>query len=239
MFFFPETLAQNNRRPFSWSRANPLGSLISIARYPAVLIVLGALFLIQLSNHSYSSIWSFYVSAVADWSLLMIGISISLYGFGLALVQGGLTGPIIARFGEVKSVYFALGMGMVSFLILGVAQVGWHIYVAILIGAFAGILTPALQALMTARTPSDSQGELQGAITSLYSVASIISPAVMATIFAVNTNEDGIYLPGAPFILAMGLGALAFIVFAIGAKRLNDQPLPADQASEVAAESFD
>jgi len=239
VFFFPETLSQNNRRAFSWARANPLGSLISIARYPAVLIVLGALFLIQLSNHSYSSIWSFYVSAVADWSLLMIGISISLYGFGMALVQGGLTGPVIARFGEVKSVYFALGMGMVSFLILGIAQAGWHIYVAILIGAFAGILTPALQALMTARTPSDSQGELQGAITSLYSVASIISPAVMATIFAVNTNENGIYLPGAPFLLAMGLGAFAIVVFAIGAKRLNDQPLPADQASEVAAKTFD
>lgn len=239
VFFFPETLAPQNRRAFSWARANPLGSLISIARYPAVLIVLGALFLIQLSNHSYSSIWSFYATAVADWSLFMIGVSISLYGFGIALVQGGLTGPIIARFGEVKSVYFALSFGMISFLILGLAQAGWHIYVAILIGAFAGVLTPALQALMTARTPADSQGELQGAITSLYSVASIISPAVMASIFAANTDGTGIYLPGAPFLLAMALGMLAMIVFAFGARRLNEKPLPADQAGEAIVEKFD
>ncbi|MEL7540600.1 MAG: MFS transporter, partial [Pseudomonadota bacterium] len=168
-----------------------------------------------------------------------IGLSISVYGFGIAGVQGGLTGPVIAKFGEVKAVYFALAVGMVSFLILGFAQTGLQIYVAILIGAFAGFLSPALQALMTARTPADSQGELQGAITSLYSLASIISPAVMAVIFTAHTDETGIYLPGAPFILATGLLVLAMIVFAIGAKRLNDQPLPADQASEAVADSVD
>ena len=52
---------------------------------------------------------------------------------------------------------------------------------------------------MTSRTPADSQGELQGAITSLYSLASIISPAAMALIFTAYTDEPGIYLPGAPF----------------------------------------
>ncbi|MEO1324315.1 MAG: MFS transporter, partial [Pseudomonadota bacterium] len=80
LFFFPETLEPKNRRSFSWARANPIGSLISISRFPSVLIVLGALFLIQLSNHSYSSIWSFYVSAVANWTPFLIGLSISIYG---------------------------------------------------------------------------------------------------------------------------------------------------------------
>ncbi|NQY15142.1 MAG: TCR/Tet family MFS transporter [Henriciella sp.] len=239
VFFFPETLKTENRRAFSWARANPLGSLISIGRFPSVLIILGALFLIQLGNHSYSSIWSFYVSAVANWTPFFIGLSISIYGFGVAGVQGGLTGPAIARFGEVKAVYFALGVGIVSFLILGFAQSGLHIYVAIVIGAFAGFLSPALQALMTQRTPADSQGELQGAISSLYSLAAIISPAVMAIIFTANTDEVGLYLPGAPFLLAAGLAILAIIVFAIGASRLNDQPLPIDQSSETLAEKFD
>jgi len=238
-FFFPETLKAENRRTFSWARANPLGSLISIGRFPSVLIILGALFLIQLGNHSYSSIWSFYVSAVANWTPFFIGLSISIYGFGVAGVQGGLTGPAIARFREVKAVYFALGVGIVSFLILGFAQSGLHIYVAIVIGAFAGFLSPALQALMTQRTPADSQGELQGAISSLYSLAAIISPAVMAIIFTANTDEVGPYLPGAPFLLAAGLAILAIIVFAIGASRLNDQPLPIDQSSEKLAEKFD
>ncbi|MEO1553057.1 MAG: TCR/Tet family MFS transporter [Pseudomonadota bacterium] len=232
-FFYPETLDPKNRRPFSMARANPLGSLISIGRFPSVLIILAALFFIQLANHSYSSIWSFYVAAVAGWTPFLIGLSISVYGFGVAGVQGGLTGPAIAKFGEVKAVYFALAVGVASFLILGVAQNGVHIYIAIAIGAFAGFLSPALQALMTSRTPADSQGELQGAITSLYSLASIISPAVMAIIFTAFTDEKGIYLPGAPFFLATGLITLAMIVFAIGARHLDDQPLPANQAGEA------
>ncbi|MEP1143346.1 MAG: TCR/Tet family MFS transporter [Henriciella sp.] len=243
LFTFPETLKPENRRAFSWKRANPLGSLISIGRYPIVLIVLAALFLIQLGNHSYTSIWSFYVTEIAGWTPFFIGLSISVYGFGVAGVQGGLTGPVVNRFGEVRAVYFALIVGMVSFVILGFAQNGAQIYVAILIGAFAAFLGPALQALMTERTPADSQGELQGAITSLYSLASIISPAAMALIFSAYSDDEGIYLPGAPFLLAAGLGLIAILIFAYAAKRIRNapQPLtsPEDQASEATAESFD
>ena len=239
LIMYPETLDPKNRRAFSWARANPLGSLISIRRHPSVLLILAALFLIQLGNHSYSSIWSFYVTAVAGWTPFLIGLSISVYGFGVAGVQGGLTGPAIARFGEVRAVFFALGVGIVSFMILAVAQSGIHIYIAILIGAFAGFLSPALQALMTQRTPADSQGELQGAITSLYSLASIISPAAMALIFSAQTDATGLYLPGAPFFLAAALTIAAMGIFAVAARRLKDQPLPSDQASDSLAEAFD
>lgn len=235
-FTFPETLKPENRRAFSWARANPLGNLISIGRFPSVLIVLAALFLIQLGNHSYTSIWSFYVTAVAGWTPFFIGLSISVYGFGIAGVQGGLTGPVVEKFGAPRAVFFALSVGIISFLILAFAQNGTQIYVAIIIGAFAGFLGPALQSLMTERTPADSQGELQGAITSLYSLASIISPATMALIFSSQTDETGPYLPGAPFLLAAALTVLAAVVFAIGAKRLGEQPLPTDEASEAAAE---
>ena len=238
-FAFPETLKPENRRPFSWSRANPVGSLISIGRFPSVLIVLGALFLIQLGNHSYSSIWAFYVAEVAGWTPFLIGVSISVYGFGVAGVQGGLTGPVVARFGEVRAVTFALIVGIVSFVILGFAQTGLHIYLGILVGVFAGFLGPAIQALMTERTPADSQGELQGAITSLFSLSSIISPLIMAFLFSAYTDTTGPYMPGAPFLLAGVLGIFALGIFAYGAKRLNEQPLPSDQTTDELKETFD
>lgn len=231
-FTFPETLNEQNRRPFSLARANPVGSLISIGRFPAVLVILSALFLIQLGNHSFSSIWSFYVTAVAGWTPFFIGLSISVYGFGVAGVQGVLTGPFVAKFGEVRAVYLAMAVGIISFLILAVAQNGTHIYIAIGIGALAGFLSPALQSLMTERIPSDSQGELQGAITSLYSLASIISPAVMALIFTANTDDEGRYLPGAPFLLAATLTVLAIVVFSIGARMMPPRAVTA--ASQTA-----
>lgn len=146
-FTFPETLKDENRRDFSMARANPLGSLISIGRHPAVLIVLAALFLIQLGNHSYSSIWSFYVTAVAGWTPFFIGLSISVYGFGVAGVQGGLTGPVVSKFGEVKAIYFAMVVGIISFFILAFAQNGAQIYVAIGIGALAGFWGPLFSPL--------------------------------------------------------------------------------------------
>ena len=238
-FAFPETLKEENRRPFSLWRANPLGSLISIGRFPTVLIVLFAMFCVQLANHSYSSIWSFFTAEVAGWSPFLIGLSVSAYGFGMAAIQGALTGPVIARFGEVKAVYFAVAVGVVSFGILAVASSGLHIYIAIAVGVFSAFLSPALQSLMTSRTPADSQGELQGAIASLYSLASIVSPAIMALIFTAQTDDVGPYLPGAPFFLASGLAATAMVIFGIGASRLNDQPLPVDQASEQLADNFD
>lgn len=232
-FMFPETLQTDHRRRFSLARANPLGSLISIARFPGVLIVLAALFLIQLSNHSYSSIWSFFTAEVAGWSPFLIGLSVSAYGFGMAAIQGALTGPVIARFGEVKAVYFAVAVGVVSFGILAIASSGLHIYIAIAVGVFSAFLSPALQSLMTSRTPADSQGELQGAITSLYSLASIISPAVMALIFTAYTDAPGLYLPGAPFVLAAALIVGAGGIFTIAARRLAREPLAPSQASET------
>lgn len=239
LFMFPETLKRENKRSFSLARANPLGSLISIARYPSVLIVLAALFLIQLSNHSYSSIWSFYTAEVAGWTPFLIGLSVSAYGLGMAVIQAGATGPVIARFGEVKAVYFTMGVGVVSFLVLATASSGTQIYLGIAIGVFSAFLTPALQSLMTSRTPADSQGELQGAITSLYSLASIASPAAMAFVFTAYTNESGLYLPGAPFVLAAGLIVGAAAIFTFAARRLAREPLPPAQATETLAETFD
>ena len=238
-FAFPETLKEKNRRPFSLWRANPLGSLIAIGRYPTVLIVLLSMFCVQLANHSYSSIWSFYATAVAGWGPVLIGVSVSVYGLIYAGVQGGLTGPVVARLGEVKSIYLALGVGFVTFLMLGFAQNGWHIYFAIVFGGITAVLGPSLQSLMTKRTHADSQGELQGAITSLYSLSSISAPPMMAIIFAAYTDNNGAYLPGAPFLLACLLLVICGAAFSIAARRMKREPLPSDPSSQDLVEAFD
>ncbi|HVH83998.1 MAG TPA: MFS transporter, partial [Steroidobacteraceae bacterium] len=46
----PESLPQAARRPFEWRRANPLGTLRQILKYPTVTWLLGALFLWQLGH---------------------------------------------------------------------------------------------------------------------------------------------------------------------------------------------
>ncbi len=213
LIFFPETLTEENRRSFSWRRANPLGSLISVARYPIVIVIVLSVFCIQLANQSYSSIWPFYVIEITGWGEFLIGLTASVYGFLIAVVQGGLMGPVTKRFGEPRAIYFSLVVGVISFLILASATSGWGIYIGIVIGCLSGFAFPAMQSLMTKATPEDAQGELQGAIMSLYSLAAIVSPIVMAKIFTAYTDDTGRYMPGAPFILASGLILLSGLTF--------------------------
>ncbi|MEM9225956.1 MAG: TCR/Tet family MFS transporter [Pseudomonadota bacterium] len=214
-FYLPETLKPANRRAFSIARANPIGSLISVSRYRVVFTIMAAVFCIQLANQSYSSIWPFYVIEITGWSELLIGLTVGFYGMLLVIVQGGLIGPVTQRFGHVKPVYFSVISGVVSFMILAFAASGWGIYIGILVGALAGFAFPAMQTLMTARAPENAQGELQGAIMSLYSISAIIGPIVMALIFSAHTDETGLYMPGAPFILAAGLIVLSLITFTV------------------------
>ena len=213
LFIYPETLSDEKRRDFTWTRANPVGNLLAIARHPAVLILLGVLFTIQLANHSYSSIWPFYTKEVAGWSALMIGVSVSVYGILMVAVQAGLVGPVVKAVGEAKTVWFSLAVGVASFLILAVAGTGWQIYAGIFVGALSGFVGPALQALMTKGADEDAQGELQGAITSLYGLSAIISPFVMAIVFSRFTDGDGVYLPGAPFVAAILLLVIGGVLF--------------------------
>ena len=218
-FTLKETLPPEKRRAFSWSRANPLGNVITISRYPLVMTILAALFFVQLANHSYSSIWPFYAIEVAKWSPFLIGLSVAFYGIMLATVQGAVTGPAVKRVGEVRLALFSFVLGMIVFVGLGFATSGAQIYLWIFIGGFTAFIYPVTQALMTQNTPENAQGELQGALASSYSLSAIIGPLLMSQLFGRFSDTEGLYLPGAPFLGACGLIAIAALIFVWGLKQ--------------------
>jgi len=225
IFLLPESLKPENRRAFSWTRANPVGSIVQIARYPVVLIFLGSIFFMQMANHSYSSIWAFFTIEVANWSELAIGLSVAFYGALLAIIQGAGTGPAVKRLGESRVAIVSILVGLVTFIGLANVTTGPQIYFWIFIGGFAGCGFPAIQALMTHYTPEDAQGELQGAIASAYSLTAIIGPLIMSQLFGNFSDQTGFYFPGAPFYGAAVLILLCLAVFAAGARRLPHTPL--------------
>lgn len=59
-FILPESLDKEHRREFEWKRANPIGSLLQLRKYPAVGGLIISLFLIYIAGHSVQSIWSFF-----------------------------------------------------------------------------------------------------------------------------------------------------------------------------------
>jgi len=211
---FSETLPPERRRPFTMARANPFGTLIRMTRYPFVLGALGTIFLMQLAAQSQLSTWPYFLIARLNWSPLLIGLSVATYGIMVAIAQGLLTGPAIARFGERRSALISLAFGLPSYIVLAFAGSGWIVYLGIVIGALTGITFPAIQGMMTTRVEEDAQGELQGAVASTIGLTSIIGPLVMTWVFGHFADAKGAYFPGAPFLLAGILLIAAWVLLA-------------------------
>jgi MFS transporter, DHA1 family, tetracycline resistance protein len=209
LFALKETLPVEKRRAFTLARANPLGNFLQMAKTPLVLGLLLVIFFMQLGAQSQLSIWAYYGTLKFQWSPMVIGLTVTLFGALLAAVQGGLVGPVIARFGEVRTAKFSLLFSIPSYLILAFATQTWHMIVGIIVGCVTGLTFPAMQSLMTKKVSADAQGELQGAIATIISMTSIIGPVMMTSVFGAYADKTGLYFPGAPFLLAIGLLLLA------------------------------
>ncbi len=211
-FFLPETLAAGNRREFDWNRSNALGSFRHFRQYPVILPIAAAMFLYQLGHWAFPSVWAYFAGERFGWSARQIGFSLMAVGLASAVVQGGLTRIVLPKFGERRAAFFGAGVAIIAYFGYGVVQQGWMIYPLIAFGALAGLTAPALQGIMSRTVPADAQGQLQGAIGSINGVSMIIGPMLMTQTFA-RFSEEGaaIYFPGAPFVLASLLTALALI----------------------------
>lgn len=215
---FPEPLAPEHRRPFSLKRANPVGNLAALSAYPSILGAFAALFCIQLASQSYASVWSFFAIETVGWTPLAVGLSATAYGVMMAAVQGGLTGRAVARFGETRIICVSLVLGIVSYGFISQASTGAMIYGGVIIGGFAGMAFPTIQAMMSRQAPPNAQGELQGAVTSAYSLSAIIGPVLMTQLFSAYADETGLYFPGAPFLAAALLIGGALLIFTLYAR---------------------
>ncbi|MCB1227905.1 MAG: TCR/Tet family MFS transporter [Verrucomicrobiales bacterium] len=208
----PESLKVENRRPFSWRRANPLGALMALKRYPMVFRLAGVWFLLSLAHQVYPATWVLYATYRFDWTVRETGLSLALVGVTSALVQGGLTRVIIPRMGERRAVVFGIAVGVVEHVLFGSVTVGWMIYLIILGGCLAGLATPAAQGLISNTVRADEQGAVQGSLNSLVSIAGVIGPLVMSSLFGYFISDRApVHLPGVAFYLAALLDAVALI----------------------------
>jgi len=209
-----ETVTDRIRRPFSWARANPLGSLRVLGQLPGLGPLLLVFFLYQLAFIVYPAVWSYFAVERFGWSPAMIGISLALFGIMLAVVQGGLMPTVLRLLGERGAVIYGLAFDVLAFGALAIVTSGTIALILIPLTAFAGVVTPALQGIMSKTVNDNQQGELQGALTSIGALAMIVSPLVMTSVFAAFSGPSApIYLPGAPFILSAGLVIIAVGVF--------------------------
>lgn len=215
-FILPESLKPENRRTFEWKRANPVGTLVSLWKYPVIANMLIALTFVYVAVHAVQSNWSYYTMEKFGWTAKNIGISLAVIGFAFALVQGVLIRRIIPALGQIRSVYFGLGFYALGFLLYAFSTEGWMMYVFTLVYCMGGIAGPAMQGVMSGIVPPNAQGELQGGFTSLMSLTSIFGPPLMNNLFSFFTRPGGdYYFPGA----AMLLGAVLTLISVALARR--------------------
>ncbi|TWF54505.1 TCR/Tet family MFS transporter [Neorhizobium alkalisoli] len=213
-FLLPETLEKQNRRSFDWRRANPLGALRQMRHYSGIGWMLAVMFLYWLSHAVYPSAWSFVSSYRYGWSEAEIGLSLGIFGICAALVMGFVLPKVIPVLGEWRTaivgiVFSCLGLAGYAF-----AWQGWMVYAVIFLTTLENIADPALRSIASAKVPASAQGELQGAMTSLTSLTTIVGPAIFTQLFSHFSGSAAIVeFPGAPYFAASCFMALAAIVF--------------------------
>ena len=215
-FVLPESLDANNRRAFTWRRANPLGSLMQLKNYPSIGGLIGSLLLVYIAAHAVQSTWTFVNIEKFSWSESMIGYSLGMVGLLVAIVQGGLIRFINPKIGNERSVYIGLSLYALGLLMFAFASQTWMMFAFLVPYCLGGIAGPALQSIISGQVPSNEQGELQGALTSLISITSIIGPLVMTHLFAYFTKAGApVHFAGAPFLLGsllmLGSAVIAYI----------------------------
>lgn len=231
-FLLPETLERHNRRAFDWRRANPLGALRQMRHYSGVGWILLVMFLYWLSHAVYPSVWSFVSTYRYGWSEAQIGLSLGLFGICAALVMVFALPRLILVLGEWRTSVLGICFSCLGLAGYAFSWEGWMVYAVILLTTIENVADPALRSIASAKVPPWAQGELQGAMTSMTSLTTIIGPAIFTQLFSRFTGEGAIVeFAGAPYLMAAIFMACAAIVFVARISRDTSAVTPIHQVS--------
>lgn len=225
LIVLPESLPADRRRPVRIGRMNPVGAYAGLVRYPLVLGLASALFLLNVAMFALHSTWVLYTGHRYGWGPLQVGLSLFAVGLTAAVVQGFLARKIVPRMGEGRAAIAGIAIGILAYLGYGFATEGWMIYAVIALASLGGIAGPAMQSLIARAVDPTERGTIQGALTSLQSLANIAGPLVGTAVFAYAIAPEpgglGDRVPGLSFFVCAALAALGWVVALAVIKRFH------------------
>lgn len=215
----PESLVKENRRPFEWKRANPIGTLRKLRNIEGVGILAWVYMFMGLSGFVYPAVWSYVAIAKFGWTEAEIGWSLAYYGAIYVICQAVMVPYVLPRIGKRRVIWIALIVEVFALLGLAFAPSGFWVYLFINLALFTGMQDPALMSIMTERVGKEVQGELQGGLGALGGIVLAIAPLLYTQLFAVFESGDvGFSFSGAPFAVSAGMSAVALVLF-LGRRR--------------------
>ena len=216
-FLLPESLKPSKRRKFTRTGSNPLRALRDAVRLKDLRIPLLVLFFFEIAVFVYPAVWSYFGREVYGWSARTIGLSLAAFGVSIALVQGVLIRYLIPWLGEARTAMLGTLAAISALIGVGMAPSEVWVFALIPVMALGDLTPPALSGMLSNRVGEDRQGILQGVLSSIGAIQSIIGPVVMTGVFQIFADTKGLYLPGAPFLL----GALMLFLLLPAYRRLD------------------
>ena len=169
---------------------------------PGLATPLLCLFIFEFANLVYPNLWAFWMREVFDWPTLYVGLSLAGYGILLALVQGFLLPILIRTIGDYQTLLLGMMAALIGMVGFGFTATVTAVMFFVMAAAVSDLVPPLLTAISSNLTYEDSQGVVQGVIASLTSVAAVLSPILMTSLFQISVDSKGAYFPGAAFIFA-------------------------------------
>jgi DHA1 family tetracycline resistance protein-like MFS transporter len=225
----PESLPPERRRPFSIARANPFGTFQSLGRHRGIAPLFVAWFLWMLSHLVYPSTWPFFAKLRFGWDQRMIGISLAYVGTITTLAQVFVTRRAVPALGERRAALLGMAFGLTGFLGNALVPRSWMVFPIMTVAAFQGLVYPSFNSTLSRRVSASEQGELQGGVASLMSVASIVGPLASSQILGYFTGPRApFYFAGAAFALSSLFTMSSMAVVAWGGRQAFSRPVAAE-----------
>ena len=224
LFVLPESLPAHRRRKVEARELNPLRTVARILRPSEFVVFIWVYFLVFLAGQIHPVNWTLYTETKFHWTPWQVGLSLSFVGTMIATAQGGLTRIIVPRLGAHRSLTLGLSIYAVSFCLFSLAWAGWVMYPIVVFFSLSGITIPSLQTILARYIAPDRQGELQGSLVSLASLASILAPLLFTRLFVHFTRPGATtYFPGAAYLGASSICVCALILRLAKAPKLKPE----------------
>jgi len=224
LFVLPESLRKENRSPFSWRRANPVGSVALLGRKKVLLGMAAVLLLGYTAQQSLMNVYVIYCDYRFHWTDRTVGLSLAAVGICSGLYGALLVKRAVGWLGERGAMSVGLVFGAVGWVMMGISTNGMLLWAAIPVLNLMSVVWPSAQSIMSREVSVSEQGQLQGAVNSLRGIAGLIGPGLFTFIFSKSIGVGAvIHAPGMAFYVAAGILLVSLIV----AESVKPSPKPA------------
>ncbi len=210
-FFLPESNT-SPKTSFQINRINPLRSILHYFKNPAYSRYLVALLLLFLAGQILPVIWPFYTKLALNWSDTTIGYSLAFVGLSMAIVRLILIKRMTKNWGTIRTILFGIVSTLLGFIIFSFSHNEATIFLGAFIFTIGSVSSPTLQAVISSINDSQSQGEIQGVISSLLSLVNMTAPLIVAEVFYYSTQQNHFNFPGFSFLLGALFSSLCLLV---------------------------